>query len=146
MSIGCGDRMKTSTLIDTNILIDVWGSPRPWTGWAQDALVRCREEGTLLVNAIVWSEIAPSMEADRLAAYVDELDIGRENLPFGAAYEAGLAHARYRQAGGTRERTLPDFLIGAHARHGGHRLLTRDAGRYRKYFPDLSIISPDTHP
>ncbi|NMG41983.1 PIN domain-containing protein [Chelativorans sp. ZYF759] len=138
--------MKTSTLIDTNILIDVWGFQRPWTGWSQDALVRCREEGALLVNAIVWSEIAPSVEVERLVAYVDELDIGRENLPFAAAYQAGLAHARYRKAGGTRERTLPDFLIGAHARHGGHRLLTRDASRYRKYFPDLEIIAPDTHP
>jgi predicted nucleic acid-binding protein len=138
--------VKTSTLIDTNILIDVWGSPRPWTGWSQDALVRCRGEGTLLINAIVWSEIAPSLEAGVLSAYTDELEIGRENLPFAAAYEAGVAHARYRKADGIRERTLPDFLIGAHAHHGGHRLLTRDASRYRKYFPSLEIISPETHP
>ena len=138
--------MKTSTLIDTNILVDVWGSPRPWRDWSRSALVRCRAEGALLINAIVWSEVAPSLDSDRLAAYADELDIEKENLPFDAAYEAGLAHARYRQAGGARERTLPDFLIGAHARQGGHRLLTRDPARYRTYFPSLDIISPDTHP
>ena len=74
--------MKTSTLIDTNILIDVWGSPRPWTGWSQSALVRCRGEGSLLVNAIVWSEIAPCLDSGLLSAYADELDIDkpREDL------------------------------------------------------------------
>lgn len=138
--------MKTSTLIDTNILIDIWGSPRPWAEWSREALIWCRGKGALLVNAIVWSEIAPSMDLDRLVAYADQLEIVRENLPFIAAYEAGLAHARYRRAGGTRERTLPDFLIGAHAHHGGHRLLTRDPARYRKYFPSLDIIAPETHP
>lgn len=138
--------MKTSTLIDTNILIDVWGSPRPWTAWSQDALVRCRMDGVLLINAIVWSEIAPSLDSRLLAAYVDELDIDRVNLPFEAAYEAGLAHARYRRAGGARERTLPDFLIGAHASHEGHRLLTRDSGRYSRYFPALELLSPETFP
>jgi predicted nucleic acid-binding protein len=138
--------MKTSTLIDTNILIDVWGTPKPWSRWSREALVRCREEGELLVNAIIWSEIAPSLDARRLVDYVRELDINRENLPFEAAYEAGTAHARYRRAGGSRERTLPDFLIGAHASHVGHRLLTRDPSRYARYFPSVDIISPDTYP
>lgn len=99
-----------------------------------------------MVNAVVWSEIAPSLDARLLAAYADELDIDRVNLPFEAAYAAGLAHARYRRAGGVRERTLPDFLIGAHASYGGHRLLTRDPGRYTRYFPSLELLSPDTFP
>ena len=138
--------MKTSTLIDTNILIDIWGSPKPWTEWSQDALIRCRGEGALLVNAVIWSEMAPSLDLERLTAYTDELGIDQEDLPFAAAYEAGLVHAGYRRAGGVRSRTLPDFLIGAHAHHAGHRLLTRDPARYRKYFPSIDIIAPDTHP
>ncbi|GGD94392.1 hypothetical protein GCM10011390_11450 [Aureimonas endophytica] len=70
----------------------------------------------------------------------------REPFPFAAAFAAGRAHRVYRERGGRRERTLPDFLIGAHALVAGHRLLTRDAARYRAYFPTLDIIAPDTHP
>jgi len=68
-----------------------------------------------------------------------------EALPFDAAHPAGRVHSLYRLRGGQKERTLPDFLIGAHALIRGYRLLTRDAIRYRTYFPSLSMISPDTH-
>jgi len=37
---------------------------------------------------------------------------------------------------------LPDFFIGAHASIAGLKLLTRDAKRYRRYFPKLQLIAP----
>ena len=42
------------------------------------------------------------------------------------------------------EELLPptDFYIGAHAAITGYRLLTRDARRYRTYFPTIDIIAP----
>lgn len=83
---------------------------------------------------------------DVLAQSLARLNPVREALPFTAAYQAGLAHQRYRRAGGQRERTLPDFLIGAHASVRSHRLLTRNVARYRSYFPALDIISPEIHP
>lgn len=138
--------MKTSTLIDTNILIDVWGPAGGTTLWAYAALIRCKGEGMLMVNPIVWSEIAPLMEdEEQLDGFGAELGIRKEPLPWTGSFQAGLAHGRYRRSGGSRERTLPDFLIGAHALIGGHRLLTRDASRYRAHFPGLEIVSPDTH-
>jgi predicted nucleic acid-binding protein len=70
----------------------------------------------------------------------------RDDIPYEAAYLAGRAHISYRARGGSRDRTLPDFLIGAHAAVKGYRLLTRDQARYRSYFPNLTIIAPDTHP
>jgi len=81
-----------------------------------------------------------------LQALLKELDIAYEEIPQMAAYRAGRAHYAYRRSGGPRQRTLPDFLVGAHAAEGGYRILTRDALRYRTYFPEISIIAPDTHP
>ena len=66
----------------------------------------------------------------------------REHLPYEAAFLAGKAFLRYRQTGGTRRSPLPDFYIGAHAAVAGYRLLTRDATRYRTYFPTVDLIAP----
>ncbi|BCG99366.1 type II toxin-antitoxin system VapC family toxin [Mesorhizobium loti] len=139
--------MKISTLIDTNVLIDVWGPAGPMKEWSASAIAFCRRDGALVVNSIIWSELAPLIATEAaLRKAVAMLEMDRELVPWDAAFLAGATHSRYRRAGGIRERTLPDFFIGAHATVAGHRLLTRDAARYRSYFPDLDIISPETHP
>jgi predicted nucleic acid-binding protein len=56
---------------------------------------------------------------------------------------AGKTHYRYRAAGGTRTGVLSDFFIGAHAHVTGIPLLTRDTRRYRTYFPDVELITPE---
>jgi len=48
-----------------------------------------------------------------------------------------------RRNNGTKSTTLPDFFIGAHAAIAGLDILTRDIGRYRTYFPTVSLIAPD---
>ena len=53
---------------------------------------------------------------------------------------------RYRGAGGLRTGVLPDFFIGAHAEVERLPLLTRDARRYRTYFPNVALIAPDSAP
>ena len=136
----------TSVLIDTNIFIDVFGPETPFKAWSSRAILSLRSEAQFVMTPVVWSELAGLLPSeDELALALSRLNLQREALPFSAAYRAGLAHQRYRRAGGQRERTLPDFLIGAHAEARGHRLLTRDAARYRSYFPSLDIISPETH-
>ena len=72
--------------------------------------------------------------------------IDREPVPFKAAFLAGKCFLDDRQRGGARESTLSDFFIGAHAAIAGYRLITRDAARYRTYFPKLVIIAPDSKP
>jgi predicted nucleic acid-binding protein len=137
----------TSTVVDTNIFIDILGPATSLRRWSLAALELCHGEGELVLNPVIWSELAasPLSEQDIVQA-VGWLNLKREPLSYEAAHQAGKAHFSYRRAGGVRDRTLPDFLIGAHACVRSHRLLTRDAARYRSYFPSLDIISPETHP
>ena len=110
-------------------------------------LRECRDMDLIVVNAITFSETAGhflSFRDIQTALSVAETEL--EELPWEAAYLAGHVHRKYRRSGGLRERVLPDFLIGAHAAVKSYRILTRDAARYRTYFPDVDIIAPDTHP
>ena len=61
----------------------------------------------------------------------------------GGRLPRGQAFIEYRRAGGARSSPLPDFYIGAHAAVTGMSLLTRDAARYRAYFPTVDLITPD---
>lgn len=136
----------TSTLVDTNVLLDVLGGGQHFN-WSAGALRRAHQAGSIVLSPVVWSELGGMGTAEgRLSSAMAWLRPARERLSFGAAFRAGRAHADYRRKGGARERTLPDFLIGAQAEAGGHVLLTRDPSRYRSYFPALSIVAPDTHP
>ncbi|MGR6468036.1 type II toxin-antitoxin system VapC family toxin [Rhizobium sp. PAMB 3182] len=139
--------MTTSILIDSNIFIDVFGPENAFTEWSIRMLKKARREASLVLSPVVWAELAAmAPREEELLMLVSRLGLVREPLSFAAAHRAGRAHADYRRRGGARERTLPDFLIGAHAAERSHSLLTRDAGRYRSYFPDLDLITPETHP
>lgn len=138
--------MTISTLLDANVLIDLLGHDRFHQG-SREAIIEAYEKGPIVISAIVWAELAVGvLREGELSSKIAWLRPKREPLPFEAAFPAGTAHRIYRERGGRRERTLPDFLIGAHALVAGHRLLTRDPARYRAYFPDLHIICPETHP
>lgn len=137
----------TSVLVDTNILIDVFGPETSFKEWSSRAILSLKPDVQFVITPIVWAELAGMASSEEeLMFLLARLNLIREPLPFSAAYRAGMAHRQYRRHGGARERTLPDFLIGAHAFVRSHRLLTRDAARYRVYFPSLDIISPETHP
>jgi len=136
-----------STLIDTNVLIDIYQPASAWASWSADRLMRALLDGPVFINQIVASEIAAEFTTvEKHDTALRATFIRREDFPWQAAFLAGRAHRTYRLHGGSRERTLPDFLIGAHAVVKGHTLLTRDARRYRIYFTDLVIVAPDTHP
>ena len=58
---------------------------------------------------------------------------------------AGEMQRRYRSArrgAPASPRTVPDFLIGAHALLQCNGLITRDAGFFRDYFKGLKVIVP----
>ena len=139
--------MKMRTITDSNVVLDTLGRGTDWQAWSSQRLNECYSDGALVINQIVYAEVAS--ELDRRSALDDvlsRLGIEQEHMPFDACFQAGHAYRAYRKQGGKRERVLPDFLIGAHAAAKGYRILTRDAARYRTYFPGVEIIAPDTHP
>ncbi|MDP3523207.1 MAG: type II toxin-antitoxin system VapC family toxin [Hoeflea sp.] len=136
-----------ATLVDTNVLIDVAFRDPEWRDWSRGRMAEALKKGALVINPVIFSEFSYRYESvEEVDALLDPSEFQREHLPWGSAFAAGRAFRIYRNNGGSRERTLPDFLIGAHAVVRGHRLLTRDPAGYRSYFPMLDIIAPDTHP
>ncbi len=114
--------------------------------WSSDRLTELRKLGRVCINPVIFAEFVPSLSLENANVALGSMQISREGLTYEMGWRAGIAHAAYRRAGGTRDRTLPDFLIGAHAAILDYKLLTRDASRYRTYFPELNIIAPDSHP
>ena len=132
-----------ATLVDSNVLIDVLGPPGPWTEWSVAALREAGDADVLVINAIVYGELSVGFDTkEALDAAIPSTHIRREDLPYAAAFLAGKCFVDYRRRGGARSGVLPDLFIGAHAAVAGYRLLTRDAARYRTYFPRLAIIAP----
>jgi predicted nucleic acid-binding protein len=131
-----------TVLVDANVLLDILIPDPVWEGWSAGALADAAESSLLVINPIIYSEVSIGFERieDLDAALPDELQ--REVLPWDGAFLAGKAYIEYRRRGGSRQSPLPDFFIGAHAAVRGYTLLTRDARRYRTYFPTLRIIAP----
>lgn len=137
----------TSILIDTNVLLDIVEDRAPWIGWSLKRVRQARLTGQIVINPIIYAEAAiPYPTSEVLDDLLSGLRLVREGLPWEAAFVAGKAHLAYRQRGGTKTHTLPDFFIAAHALVKSYALVTRDAARFRHYFPALAIIAPDTHP
>ena len=133
----------TSTLIDTNVFIDMLEQRPRWFAWATARV----EQFSQVINQIAYGEASIPYDEEAIFAKSVDVDwIVREDLPWSAAYRAGKAFQTYKERGGQRDMILPDFFIGAHASVKGYRILTRVASRYRTYFPDVEVIAPDTHP
>lgn len=111
--------------------------------WSAAALVAHLERGPLVINPIVYAEIAFDIETiEAVEAMLPSADYEYAPIPREAAFLAARCHARYRAAGGARTTILPDLLIGTHATVARMALLTRDPRRYRSYFPGLKLIAP----
>lgn len=115
--------------------------------WSRAAFETLSLDHEMIINAPVAAEISAQFAtAAQLAQYFDMLQVDMKPIALGAAFAAGKAHALYRKRGGDRKAILTDFLIGGHAMDLGAQILTRDAKRYRGYFPDIHLITPETHP
>jgi predicted nucleic acid-binding protein len=131
-------------LVDSNVLIDVFTQDRTWLAWSEATLTEAVDSDEVAINPIIYAELAAGFatmaDLDRQLGF----DVFRRlALPYEAGFVAGRAFVEYRRRGGVRTSPLPDFHIGAHAAVSDLKLLTRDAGRYRGYFPSVTLITPE---
>jgi predicted nucleic acid-binding protein len=130
-------------LVDTNVLLDVFEDDAEWAAWSQDRLDSASATDTLAINPVIYSELSIGFaRIEELEAVIKEASLAIEDIPREALFLAGKAFLRYRSSRGTKRSVLPDFYIGAHAAVMQWTVLTRDVGRYRTYFPTVSLIAP----
>ena len=136
--------MALGTLVDSNVLLDVLTENETWLDWSSNALATAAEAGPLIINPIVYAEVSIRFsQIEDLDDALPPTDYRRVALPWESAFLAGKVFLDYRRRNkGTKASTLPDFFIGAHAAVAELHLLTRDASRYRTYFPTVQLIAP----
>jgi predicted nucleic acid-binding protein len=131
-------------LVDANVLLDIMTEDARWFAWSADAIAHAADRHRLVINPIVYAEVSIRYSRiEDLEAALPRTMFEREAIPYEAAFLAGKSFMTYRRQGGTKRSPLPDFFIGAHAAVAGYSLLTRDAARYRTYFPKLALITPE---
>jgi len=133
----------SAVMVDSNVLIDLMTEDTRWFSWASQSIERATDRYRLVINPIVYAEVSVRYSrVEELNEALPEAIFQREPIPYEAAFLAGKCFVAYRQRGGSRRSPLPDFFIGAHAAIAGYQLITRDAARYRTYFPTLELIAP----
>ena len=131
------------TLVDSNVILDVVTDGEVWADWSQEQLEQAASAGPLVINDVIYAEISTRYATvEAVDAMLRNLDISVATIPRTALFLAGKAYLRYRATAGVRTGVLSDFFIGAHAAVEQRPLLTRDAQRYRSYFPTVELITP----
>lgn len=130
--------------VDTNVLLDVVTDDETFAEWSVAQLEAAALQGDLIINDSVYAELSVGYrKKERLDAFIEAAGLRHEMMPRDALFLAGKAFASYRRSKGTKQNVLPDFFIGAHVTVLSVPLLTRDARRYKTYFPSLELICPE---
>jgi len=133
-------------LADSNVLLDVITADPQWGRWSLAALDEWSRRGPILINPVIYAELAPAYDTiESLDGAIDTVGLEFCEISRAALFLASRAFVSYRRRGGTRQRVLPDFFVGAHAAVLDIPLLTRDTHRYRAYFPTLRLVTPLPH-
>ena len=132
--------MKTA--VDSSVLFDlVKGAPG--AAAAQTALEAALAQGSLCVCAVVVAELGRYFSSEQdLRDFLEVCNIDHDPMSMDAALEAARIMRGYAKNNGPRERTAPDFLIGAHATRQADALLTTDAEFFRLCFKGLRVVAP----
>jgi predicted nucleic acid-binding protein len=128
--------------VDTSVLLAIFkGEPRGelWLETLQSAA----EAASLVLSSIVFAEVRSFFSSDDTCwTALRDLDLKHSPLTDKAALLAGKIFRTYRSEGGPRTTILPDFLVAAHAVIQADSLATDDRGYFRRYFPNIRLLSP----
>ena len=134
--------------LDTNVLIDLLGDD-PRADAAEAALRLALTNGPVVVCDVVLSEVTAGLgSGSEILDVLEDMGIRFLAVDERAAVRSGEMQRKYNQrmrAAGKAPitpRTVPDFLVGAHALLQCSALITRDAGFFRDYFKALKVIVP----
>ena len=131
-------------IVDTNVLVDVLEDDPAWSDWSTRQLRAHAQVQALIVNPVIYAELSLTFNSVQdLDETLETLEIDVVDLPRAALFLAGKAFVKYRRSGGGKGNVLSDFFIGAHAAVAGCGILTRDARRYRNYFPTVTLLTPE---
>lgn len=131
-------------LVDTNVLVDVFQNDPDWAAWSLRQLRAQSQVHELAINPVIYAELSLNFDSvAALDAAIHGLGLQFRDLPRPALFLAGKAFVKYRRAGGRKGNVLADFFVGAHAAVMGCGIITRDARRYRNYFPRVALVVPD---
>lgn len=127
---------------DSSVLIDLIGGGDHAAAAAQ-AVRQALHKGPVVLCEVALAELCTALKGGaEVLQHIEEAGITYSAMDAKSALRAGEMQRRYRQRGGTRSRTVADFLIGAHAMMQCDALITRDDGFYRDYFKGLKILVP----
>ncbi|MBC7734746.1 MAG: type II toxin-antitoxin system VapC family toxin [Bacteriovorax sp.] len=128
--------------VDSSVLIEILiGAAQAEA--AEAALRQALSLGPVLVCDVVVAEVCSSLrDGDQSMQVLEDMGIRFSEVERKSAIRAGEMQRRYRSRGGTRLRTVPDFIVGAHALLQCSALITRDAVFFRDYFKGLKVIVP----
>ena len=128
--------------VDSSVLIEILiGATQAEA--AEAALRQALSLGPVLVCDVVVAEVCSSLrDGDQSMQVLEDMGIRFSEVERKSAIRAGEMQRRYRSRGGTRLRTVPDFIVGAHALLQCSALITRDAVFFRDYFKGLKVIVP----
>jgi len=152
------------TALDTNILLDVLLPDPTYGADSLRNLEEAAQRGDVIICGPVYAELAAQFaDAGDLDRFLSSVGVAVRDAGSEALWAAGRAwrgYSRRRPRGiicprcsapqdvvcercghglDPRQHIVTDFIIGAHALVHADRLLTRDRGYYRSYFPRLEL-------